>query len=255
MSQNGIGGMKNKSLHLFLAFLLSGSFVMAQKSQTTLGIQLRPMIPSQFFGTGPAHQNSDSITATLYNHLGWNAGVVLRQGLNKMWSIETGISMVQRNYKMDFESQRFRFGQSLSYQMIGYEIPLQALIYVQLGEKWYMNGSGGVSFDFYPSNLQKFGNGLSDTAFIDVSIKTYRQNWMMPSIMANLGFEYRTLHNGYYYIGTSYHRPLNQIAVSDLRIESRGSGNDQLFALNGTYLTLDLRYFLPESSSTKKKKT
>lgn len=247
--------MKIKALIFFAAFLFWGNLILAQKSQTTLGIQLRPMIPSKFFGTGPAYQNSDSISATLYNHLGWNAGVVLRQGLNKMWSIETGISMVQRNYKMNFESQRFHFNQSLSYQMIGYEIPLQALIYVQLGEKWYMNGSGGVSFDFYPSNLQKFGSAVSDTTFIDVSIKTYRQSWMMPSILANLGFEYRTLHNGYFYFGTSYHRPLNQIAVSDLRIESRGSGNDQLFALNGTYLTLDLRYFLPESTSTKKKKT
>ncbi|MEY2938841.1 MAG: hypothetical protein RL062_1430 [Bacteroidota bacterium] len=247
--------MKNKTIILFLLILFFGDVASAQKSQTTLGIQLRPMVPSKFFGTGPAYQNSDSISATLYNHLGWNAGVVLRQGLNKMWSIETGISMVQRNYKMDFESQRFHIQQSLSYQMIGYEIPLQALIYVQLGEQWYMNGSGGVSFDFYPSNLQKFGSGVSDTAFIDMSIKTYRQNWMMPSILANLGFEYRTPHKGYYYVGASYHRPLSQIAVSDLRIESRGSGNDQLFALNGTYLTLDLRYFLPESTSTKKKKT
>ena len=171
-----------------------------------------------------------------------------------MWSLETGIAMVQRNYKVSFESLRFGFSESMTYRLVGYEIPIQALIYVQLGKQWFMNGSGGMALNFYPSNLEKFGSTVVDTSFIDYHVKTYRNNWMMPSVLANLGFEYRTPKSGFFYIGASYHRPLSEIALSNLRIENNGSGNDTPFFLNGTYLTLDLRYFLPESSADKPKK-
>lgn len=245
--------MNNWRLLFFLLFLCTTSGF-AQKGLTTLGIQLKPMVPSQFFGTGPVRQLSEQTDALLENQLGWNSGVVIRRGLNNMWSLETGISMVQRNYKVTFESLRFGFSESMSYRLVGYEIPIQALIYVQLGKQWFINGSGGVALNFYPSNLEKFGSTVVDTTFIDYHMKTYRNNWMMPSVLANLGFEYRTKESGFFYIGASYHRPLSEIALSNLRIESNGSGNDTKFFLNGTYLTLDLRYFLPESSADKTKK-
>ncbi len=245
--------MNNWRLLFFLLFFCTTSGF-AQKGLTTLGIQLKPMVPSQFFGTGPVRQLSEQTDALLENQLGWNSGVVIRRGLNNMWSLETGISMVQRNYKVTFESLRFGFSESMSYRLVGYEIPIQALIYVQLGKQWFINGSGGVALNFYPSNLEKFGSTVVDTTFIDYHMKTYRNKWMLPSVLANLGFEYRTKESGFFYIGASYHRPLSEIALSNLRIESNGSGNDTKFFLNGTYLTLDLRYFLPESSGDKTKK-
>jgi hypothetical protein len=244
----------NKIVFSLLILFFSSITAIAQKGVTTLGIQLKPMVPSQFFGTGPIRQFSEHTDALLENQLGWNSGVVIRRGLNNMWSLETGIAMVQRNYKVSFESLRFGFSESMSYRLVGYEIPIQALIYVQLGKQWFMNGSGGMALNFYPSNLEKFGNTVVDTSFIDYHVKTYRNNWMMPSVLANLGFEYRTPKSGFFYIGASYHRPLSEIALSNLRIENNGSGNDTPFFLNGTYLTLDLRYFLPESSADKSKK-
>ena len=244
----------NKVVFSLLILFFSAITAIAQKGVTTLGIQLKPMVPSQFFGTGPIRQFSEHTDALLENQLGWNSGVVIRRGLNNMWSLETGIAMVQRNYKVSFESLRFGFSESMSYRLVGYEIPIQALIYVQLGKQWFMNGSGGMALNFYPSNLEKFGRTVVDTSFIDYHVKTYRNNWMMPSVLAHLGFEYRTPKSGFFYIGASYHRPLSEIALSNLRIENNGSGNDTPFFLNGTYLTLDLRYFLPESSADKPKK-
>lgn len=245
--------MSKRAILFFVLFFGATAFF-AQKGVTTMGIQLKPMVPSQFFGTGPIRQLSDHTDALLENQLGWNSGVVIRRGLNNMWSLETGISMVQRNYKVSFESLRFGFSESMTYRLVGYEIPIQALIYVQLGKQWFMNGSGGMALNFYPSNLEKFGNTVVDTTFIDYHVKTYRNNWMMPSVLANLGFEYRTPKSGFFYVGASYHRPLSDIALSNLRIETNGSGDDTPFFLNGTYLTLDLRYFLPESTSGKSKK-
>jgi hypothetical protein len=244
----------SKRAILFSVLFFGATAFFAQKGVTTMGIQLKPMVPSQFFGTGPVRQLSDHTDALLENQLGWNSGVVIRRGLNNMWSLETGISMVQRNYKVSFESLRFGFSESMTYRLVGYEIPIQALIYVQLGKQWFMNGSGGMALNFYPSNLEKFGSTVVDTTFIDYHVKTYRNNWMMPSVLANLGFEYRTPKSGFFYVGASYHRPLSDIALSNLRIETNGSGDDTPFFLNGTYLTLDLRYFLPESTSGKSKK-
>ncbi len=213
------------------------------------------MFASKFFETGPQRFVADSLDATLFQKLGWNTGVVIRKGVNDMWSIESGISMVQRNFELKFYSQRYQIEDVLKYKMVGYEIPVQALIYVQLSPKWYINGSGGVALDFYPTNLFKTGSVLKDSLYVDFYAKTFRTRWAMLAATANLGFEYRTKDYGYFYVGASYHRPMGDIALTQLRVESKGAGNDLWMAVGGTYLTLDLRYFLkPDKELPKQKK-
>jgi hypothetical protein len=240
---------------VLISFYFLQLAVVAQKGQTTMGLQLKPMFASKFFESGPQRFVSDSLDATLSQKLGWNTGVVIRKGINEMWSIESGISMVQRNFELKFYSQRYQIEDVLKYKMIGYEIPVQALIYVQLSPKWYINGSGGVALDFYPSNLYKTGSVFKDSLYVDAYAKTYRTRWAMLAATANLGFEYRTKDQGYFYVGASYHRPMGDIALTQLRVESKGAGNDLWMPIGGTYLTLDLRYFLkPDKELPKQKK-
>jgi hypothetical protein len=246
--------MKVRFLGL-ISFCFLQLAVVAQKGQTTLGLQLKPMFASKFFETGPQRFVADSLDATLSQKLGWNTGVVIRKGINDMWSIESGISMVQRNFELQFFSQRYQVNNVLKYKMIGYEIPIQALIYVQLSPKWFINGSGGVALDFYPSNLYKTGSVMKDSLYIDAYAKTFRTRWAMLAATANLGFEYRTKDHGYFYMGASYHRPMGDIALTQLRVESKGAGNDLWMPIGGTYLTLDLRYFVkPDKEVMKQKK-
>ncbi len=246
--------MKVRFLGL-ISFCLLQLAVVAQKGQTTLGLQLKPMFASKFFETGPQRFVADSLDATLSQKLGWNTGVVIRKGINDMWSIESGISMVQRNFELQFFSQRYQVNNVLKYKMVGYEIPIQALIYVQLSPKWFINGSGGVALDFYPSNLYKTGSVMKDSLYIDAYAKTFRTRWAMLAATANLGFEYRTKDHGYFYMGASYHRPMGDIALTQLRVESKGAGNDLWMPIGGTYLTLDLRYFVkPDKEVMKQKK-
>jgi hypothetical protein len=240
---------------LLIFFCLTAPRLDAQKGQTTLGLQLKPMFSSKFFESGPQRFIGDSLDATLSQQLGWNTGVVIRKGINDMWSFESGISMVQRNFNLLFFSERYQVEEELKYKMVGYEIPLQALIYVQLSPKWFINGSGGVALDFYPSNLYKTGSMLKDSIYVDFYAKTFRTRWAMLSATANLGFEYRTQDHGFFYLGASYHRPMGDIALTQLRVESKGAGNDLWMPIGGTYLTLDLRYFLkPDKEITKQKK-
>lgn len=246
--------MKVRFLGL-ISFCFLQLAVVAQKGQTTLGLQLKPMFASKFFETGPQRFVGDSLDATLSQKLGWNTGVVIRKGINDMWSIESGISMVQRNFELQFFSQRYQVNNVLKYKMVGYEIPIQALIYVQLSPNWFINGSGGVALDFYPSNLYKTGSVMKDSLYIDAYAKTFRTRWAMLAATANLGFEYRTKDHGYFYMGASYHRPMGDIALTQLRVESKGAGNDLWMPIGGTYLTLDLRYFVkPDKEVMKQKK-
>jgi len=246
--------MKVRFLSL-ISFCFLQLAVVAQKGQTTLGLQLKPMFASKFFETGPQRFVGDFLDATLSQKLGWNTGVVIRKGINDMWSIESGISMVQRNFELQFFSERYQVNNVLKYKMVGYEIPVQALIYVQLSPKWFINGSGGVALDFYPSNLYKTGSVMKDSLYIDAYAKTFRTRWAMLAATANLGFEYRTKDHGYFYMGASYHRPMGDIALTQLRVESKGAGNDLWMPIGGTYLTLDLRYFLkPDKDGMKQKK-
>jgi hypothetical protein len=246
--------MKVRFLGL-ISFCFLQLAVVAQKGQTTLGLQLKPMFVSKFFETGPQRFVGDSLDATLSQKLGWNTGVVIRKGINDMWSIESGISMVQRNFELQFFSERYQVNNVLKYKMVGYEIPVQALIYVQLSPKWFINGSGGVALDFYPSNLYKTGSVMKDSLYIDAYAKTFRTRWAMLAATANLGFEYRTKDHGYFYMGASYHRPMGDIALTQLRVESKGAGNDLWMPIGGTYLTLDLRYFVkPDKEVMKQKK-
>jgi len=229
-----------------LFFWFISQFGFSQERITTLGIQIKPMIPSHFFGTGPLLLEGDSLSAKFQNKMGWNGGMVIRRGISKMWSIESGISMLQRNYQLDFRSERYQVQGSTKYKFIGYEIPLQALIYVQLGKRIFMNSSAGVSCNFYPSNLLKQGYIVKDTSVIDYAIKTYRARWNQVSVLVNYGFEFRSEKHGYYYLGASYNRPLSNIGVSDLRVENNGAGNNLLIPITGSYLTVDLRYFFHE---------
>jgi hypothetical protein len=48
---------------------------------------------------------------------------------------------------------------------------------------------------------------------------------------------------------------MGDIALTQLRVESKGAGNDLWMSTGGTYLTLDLRYFLkPDKELPKQKK-
>jgi hypothetical protein len=226
----------------------------AQENVTTFGLQIKPMIPSKYFKTGPVAENTGNLHLLTSPKPSFNFGCVIRKGLTKMWSIETGINFVQRNYSMNVKHDSLKTNPSLNFRFINYEVPVQALIYVRLTDKLWMNASGGVSLDFYPSNIFSTDGGSEDSTFFEVSQHTYRHRWLQVSVLANYGFEYRTRDKGYFYVGASYHRPFNYIGVTQVRVIKDERQYDYYYELAGSYLTLDLRYFFSEKPETKKLK-
>ncbi|MFT7613876.1 MAG: hypothetical protein ACI9J3_002856 [Parvicellaceae bacterium] len=244
---------------LLLILFLAPAFVLAQKNVTTFGIQFKPIIPIQTFVDGPFEFTNalstptglDSIySGSMSSKAGYSFGMVIRTGLTKMITIETGINYVRRNYRLDMskqigttiESEQTEFG------FVSYSIPVQALIFIKLSENIFMNASTGVSADGYASGTLSYG------ANFNLEQLSWPHSRIGASYLANLGFELRTKESGYFYLGASYKSPFGLMAVTRAKWRNAAIDHSHYYYLGGQYLTLDLRYFFHEDPATKKKK-
>lgn len=220
----------------------------SQEKVTTFGIQLRPIVPIQFFDAGIQEKNQNNIQYINQPKFGLSFGMVIRKGFTKSLSLETGLNFLKRNYDLTINDLDSSFSGTSNFSIVNYEIPVLGLVYVRLGRNMFMNVAGGVSFDIYPTPLF-----VSDEYFTNAVNRT---NWIQPSLLANLGWEYRTEKSGYIYFGASLHRSFSKI-FTEFVVYNGESGNrkeEETFDLTGNYLTLDIRYFFHEDKQQKKKK-
>ena len=231
--------------NLFLLFLLSQicypKFASAQENIFTAGFQYKPIFASSFLGTGPKTVSQNGIDFSVSQKFGYCTGMILRRGFTKKISLEFGINYVKRNYGLSITDTTYT-GKS-NFTIIGYEIPVQGLIFIRLGEKLFMNASAGLSCDMYPSNI-----ATSGTYFKHHST---RYSLFQSSVLANIGYEYRTVKNGYFYLGASYHQPFTYFYQSSINYTPVNEVTHM--KLRGNYLTLDFRYFFHEDPLKPKK--
>lgn len=233
--------MKLKNI-LSILLLLPLGRGQAQENIFTAGFQYKPIFSSAFFSTGTKTVSQNGIDFSISQKFGYNAGMTLRRGFTKKLSMEFGINYVKRNFGLSITDTTFT-GKS-DFTIIGYEIPVQGLIFIRLGEKLYMNSSAGISTDMYPSNVATAG-----TYFMHHSS---RNSLFQFSALANLGYEYRTPKNGYFYFGASYHLPFNYFYESAVKYIPP---QEVIYIkLRGNYLTLDFRYYFHEDPLKPKKK-
>lgn len=239
--------------HVMIILLVGGVTAVAQVNVTTFGIQYKPIIPSRMFDTGPEVVTNEQFVLTKTPLLGYNFGMVIRQGFTDRFSLEMGINYTRRNFSLEFNDDIDRVNEELIYVFTAYEIPIQGLLYVRLGEQLWMNAAGGFSFDMYPSDLYSLKSQDANGLIYDFEQRTLRNSWVQISLIANYGFEWRTKSDGYFYLGASYHRPFSEMAVTEATYYRDNFPYRQKVGLNGSYLTLDLRYFFHEDPQRKKK--
>jgi len=221
------------------------SFCFSQENIFTAGFQFKPIFPSAFFSTGTKTISQNGIDFSISQRFGFCAGMVLRRGFTKRFSFETGINYVKRNFNLNITDTTFT-GKS-DFTIIGYEIPVQGIIFLQLSKTIFMNASMGISCDMYPTNI-----ATHDSYFKHNSL---RHSLFQFSSLANLGYEYRTEKKGYFYLGASYHLPFNYFYLSTVNYLP----NQEIakIKLGGNYLTIDFRYYFhedPLKPKLKKKK-
>ncbi len=231
----------------FLAFFLRPESLSAQEFVTTFGIQFKPIIPSAFFRKDGFNTTNDTISLSITPKNGSSFGMVIRRGLSKRFSFESGINMVTRNYSIAASAADTNVTYNDEVKWITYEIPIQLLVFIRLGEKTFLNAAGGLALNFYPSDIQSENR--------DFFQRTQRHHWLSQNLIANLGFEYRTESSGYLYIGASYLQPFTYMATTQIRYFNTTPINRLSDNLRGNYLTLDLRYFFHEdpNKTTRKK--
>lgn len=211
----------------------------AQKGMTTVGIQVKPIFPAGFPGTGKITNDVDGVHFETALSSGFSAGLVVRHNISKLIAFETGINYVKRKYSLLISDNNF--SSNSTYRIISYEIPLLIMFYSQISEKLYVNGALGPGIDMFVSNIRTYDEYFVNTAF--------RNHIFQPGITGNAGVEYRTENSGNFYIGASYHRPFSYIYLSRVIYNGNTNGTGVLNELSGTYLTIDLRYFFPETKT------
>lgn len=245
-------------LSALCSMLLIGSEIRAQKNVTTVGIQFKPMIPNRVFSATSTTVSEGTVDFAMRNSFGYAFGMVIRHGFSDTWSVEGGINYVKRNFQLSALDNGSQFQAEGDFGIVGYEMPVLALVYIRLTEQIYMNAAFGASLDFYPSDVagryDQFPKSAADS--IILRQESRRRSWIQAAGLANLGWEYRTEKNGYFYFGGSFHRPFGAMYTTRMRYSDPAFFSDATTPLNSSYLTLDLRYFFHEDpiKRTKKKK-
>lgn len=220
---------------------------------TKFGVHYMPIFPLGFVNTNEQNANDGSNGARINIKTvgGYNFGGNIRFGLSDLIGLETGINLVMRRYKLELTSPDYNTASSTQ-KFRGYELPINCLVFIKLGDNMFMNASGGLSFDFYPTG----GVATYDRDTIEFGL--LESNWIQMGLNAGLGWEYRTLKSGTFYFGLYYHLPFDNIAtlyVSDVPYTDE---DDRLIdppaELRGSYLTLDFRYYFHSNKKKEKKK-
>jgi hypothetical protein len=235
------------SLYLLSIAIVTGSLcpirAFSQAKITTVGIQVKPIFPVPFLGTGNQSAVENDIHLDIGLKSGFSAGMLIRKGISDLIALEAGINYVKRTYR--FKVSEGNYSESSGFRIIGYEVPLSLLVYIRIGEKLFMNASMGASADMYASNVQASSEYYK--------IVTVRREIFQPAIIANLGWEWRTVKAGYFYIGSSFHRPFTYELVSHTMYNRNSIEEDIYTPLSGSYLTVDFRYFFHEEPQNTKR--
>ena len=217
-----------------------------KKGETIFGLEAKGIIPSSILNAGEINLTNDSITVNIKPEYGYSFGMIIRHNFTKMFTLETGLHLTKRIFPVNFEHTN-GIDELSNVEMISYEIPIQWLLYIQLGEQMYMNTILGVSLDIYPSDVT-----ITKESYAYIIIP---KSWIQTSLLASVGFEYRTKSSGYFYFGASIHTPFGDMGDFYLSYYHDNSQTEFVTLdtkLSGTYLSADFRYFFNKKKKKEK---
>lgn len=226
--------------------------VKKERFPSYFGIVASPVIPNNFIGAVHTEIQDENkiMTADFHNRWGYTFGATIRIGLSKSVSIETGISQVRRIYNVGVSVPDSNIYAKQKLAFVNYDVPLNALFYVKLTDKWYMDASLGVSITHYPSDVQ---DSMHPSAKRTIFVQGRRTESTYFAMNAGIGFEYRTEKAGTFFLGFGAKVPFKPPLFGVAIVRQSGVGT-QFFVykpISAGYFTIDFRYFIP---TPKKKK-
>ena len=212
------------------------------KFPSYFGIYARAVFPSNAIGNAPITVSKNGFTSTITQNLGYSFGGTVRAGITKLISFETGINFTQRNFSIQMDLVDSSITGTNTMGFIQYDIPLNALIYIQLSKIWYANASIGMAVGFKPTNIGviNYPGGLHT-----ITHTGYVKSKIGLDINGNFGVEYRTKKSGIFNLGGSVRIPLQPLFQYIAVYTNQSYRTGAIADVNGSYLSLDLKYFLP----------
>jgi len=239
-----------KYLGLILLLLITSAAFSQKKKEkfpSYFGLQFRPVFPTRFIGEPILELNaptSDQVqySAKLSQQMGYSFGATVRAGVTKLIAIETGINFTRRNFKVDYAIEDSSIMTSSDLGFINYDIPLNALFYIKLAEKWYMNASLGLNINFSPTDVSVGIKPSGNNEFRATGLVRRKFNFGMN---ANMGFEFRTKKSGFFYLGGSGSVPFSPLFDIFLQYKNQGYTSSRYEPVDGSFLAIDVKYFFP----------
>ncbi len=206
------------------------------------GLQFKPLFATNFLSASELKLTGTEHTATYKQRFGFSFGGTVRIGLHKIVNLETGLNFVQRNYNIDFtiNSPTTQLTAQTDFRIVSYDIPVNALFYIRLSEKFYMNASLGASLGYVPFNVWK---PYIINSYEKFQSEGRRSTRFYGEVNGNVGFEYRTPKSGFFYLGASMKVPFRPIFHIAASYETASYKRVETGLMSGSYLTLDLRYY------------
>ncbi len=153
------------------------------------------------------------------------------------------MNFVKRNYDINIiTNDTTNYIQNSTLKFIGYEIPVLALVFIRIADKIHMHNAFGICNNFYPSDvvtgekINILGRRAGFLAF------------MQTSLLANVGFEYRTEKDGTFYIGGTYQYHFKDMLQIEFHDEDIYGKPDAITTISGNYFVLNLKYYFPQNN-------
>lgn len=212
------------------------------------GIVGSPVIPNNFIGSKQTifFDSTQTMQVNFRNKWSYTFGAIVRIGLTKTISLETGISQVRRHYDVNVIIPDSSINRTQRLAFVNYDVPVNALFYVQMDKQWYMNAAFGFSITHYPTDVR---DSILPEEGKRISIEGRRIHRTYFAANAGFGFEYRTEKIGTFYLGLGAKVPFKPIFFGVAVLNQSNTGN-KLIAYNPVtagYFTVDFRYFFPKT--------
>ena len=238
---------------LIVIFSLFALQIAAQKKKARVpsyfGLKVSPIFPTAFIGekTLSLSQENDQVirmNTTITQKIGYSFGGTVRAGLTKFISLETGINYNQRSFDIEMDLPDSSINATNDISFVSYDVPINALFYIKLAEEWYINASLGVAFTFSPSDIGILTSPKKKHIFRHAGLVEKKVG---AELNANLGFEFRTRKDGFFYIGGSARVPFKPLFEFYMQYNYTSSAVQQIVhaPIDGSYLSLDFKYFFP----------
>ena len=98
------------------------------------GLQVKPVFPLAIFDPHTEAQ-LPNLLGSLELTGGLAFGMVVRAGVSKNISFETGLNQITRRYDISLANDTSGYSQKDQIRFVGYELPLLAMVYIRLGRR------------------------------------------------------------------------------------------------------------------------